>query len=49
MFWILALVLFGLWIVGLVVKWTIGGFVHILLGLAILMVVLHFLRGRKTV
>jgi hypothetical protein len=47
MLWILAIVLFGLWLVGLVVKWTLGGLIHILLGVAILMVVLHFIRGRK--
>jgi hypothetical protein len=49
MLWILALVLFGLWLVGLVVKWTLGGLIHIALGIAVILLVLHFVRGRKVV
>lgn len=47
MLWTLAVILIALWLVGLVSSYTMGGFVHLLLVIAIVVVVLQFLRGRR--
>jgi hypothetical protein len=46
MLWTIAVILLILWVLGLVTSYTIGGFVHILLVLAIIVVIVGFLRGR---
>lgn len=43
----LAVVLLILWILGLVTSYTLGGFIHLLLLLAIVVVVFRLLRGRS--
>ena len=43
----LAIILVILWILGLVSSYTMGGFVHILLVLAIVVVLIRVLQGRK--
>lgn len=45
----LAIVLLVLWALGMVSSYTIGGFVHILLIVAIVMVLVRIIRGRKPV
>lgn len=45
--WTVALVLFGLWFVGLMSGYTLGGFVHILLAVAIVVVVFRVIVGRE--
>lgn len=45
----IAVVLLVLWVLGLVSSYTIGGFIHILLVLAIIIVLLRVIRGRKPV
>jgi uncharacterized membrane protein len=47
MLWTVAVVLFVLWALGLVTSHTMGGFVHILLLLAIVAVVVRVIQGRK--
>lgn len=47
MLWTLAVILIALWLVGLVSSYTMGGFIHLLLVIAIVVVVLQFLRGRR--
>lgn len=47
MLYALAIVLVVLWLLGLVSSYTMGGLVHILLVIAIIVVVLGFIRGRK--
>ncbi len=47
MLWTIAVVLFVLWALGLVSSYTMGGFVHILLVLALLIVVINVLQGRR--
>jgi hypothetical protein len=42
----LAVLLILLWAVGLVSSYTIGGFIHVLLVLAIVMVALRIIQGR---
>jgi len=38
-----------LWLLGLVTSYTLGGFVHILLVLAVVVLVINLLQGRKAV
>ncbi len=45
---IIATVLVVLWILGLVTSTTLSGFVHILLVVAIVVVLLRIIRGRKS-
>ncbi|HYN08874.1 MAG TPA: lmo0937 family membrane protein [Vicinamibacterales bacterium] len=43
----LALVLVVLWLLGMVGSYTMGGFIHVLLVLAIVMVLFRVLSGRR--
>jgi len=43
----IAVVLLVLWLLGLVSSYTIGGFIHILLVVAIVLVLLRVISGRK--
>ncbi|MBL0891268.1 MAG: lmo0937 family membrane protein [Gemmatimonadaceae bacterium] len=45
----LAVVLLVLWMLGMVSSYTIGGFVHILLVVAIVMVLVRIIQGRKPI
>ncbi|MBX3146872.1 MAG: lmo0937 family membrane protein [Gemmatimonadales bacterium] len=45
----IAVVLLVLWVLGLVSSYTIGGFIHVLLVLAIVIVLLRVIRGRRPV
>jgi hypothetical protein len=47
MLWTIAMVLFVLWLLGMVTSYTIGGFIHILLILAIITVLINIIQGRK--
>lgn len=47
MIWTLFLILLLLWAVGLVSSYTFGGFIHILLLLAVAVVVIRLLQGRR--
>jgi uncharacterized protein DUF5670 len=40
-------VLLVLWVFGVVTSYTLGGFIHILLGVAIVFVLLRIIRGRN--
>ena len=48
MLWTIALILLILWAVGLVSSYTIGGFIHILLVVAIIVLLVGFISGRKS-
>ena len=43
----IAIILFVLWGVGLLTSYTMGGFIHILLVLAIVVVLIRVIQGRK--
>ena len=45
--WTLAVILLILWILGLVTSYTLGGFVHLLLVVAIIVVLLRVIQSRK--
>lgn len=47
MLWTIAVVLFVLWALGLVSSYTLGGFIHILLVLAVVVLLVNLLRGRR--
>ena len=47
MLYTIAVVLIVLWLLGLVTSATMGGFIHILLVIAIVMVLVNFISGRK--
>jgi hypothetical protein len=47
MLYTIAAVLVLLWLSGLVSSYTLGGFVHILLILALVVIILSFLQGKK--
>ena len=47
MLYTIAIVLVILWLLGLVSSYTMGGLIHILLVVALIVIVLNFLRGRK--
>jgi hypothetical protein len=46
MLYTLAVVLIILWLLGLVTSYTIGGFIHVLLVVAIIMILLRLISGR---
>jgi uncharacterized protein DUF5670 len=45
----LAVILLILWLLGLVTSFTLGGFIHILLVLAIVVVLIRVIQGRRPV
>lgn len=47
--WTIAVVLLVLWLLGMVSSYTLGGFVHILLVLAIVVVLIRVIQGRRVV
>lgn len=47
MLWTIAVVLIVLWLLGLVSSYTMGGFIHLLIVLAIVVVVIQFVQGRR--
>jgi hypothetical protein len=49
MLWTIFMVLLVLWLVGVVSSYTLGGFVHILLVLAIVTVLIQLIQGRRVV
>ena len=48
MLWTIAVVLVILWLLGLVTSYTMGGFIHVILVIAIIVVVVGFIQGRST-
>jgi len=49
MLWTIAVILFVLWALGLATSYTISGFIHILLVLAVVVVLLRVIQGRRPV
>ena len=49
MLWTIFVVLMVLWLLGLVSSYTMGGFIHILLVLAVVVIIVQLLQGRKIV
>ena len=49
MLWTIAVVLLVLWLLGMVSSYTLGGFIHILLVLAVIAVLIRLIQGRSPV
>ena len=49
MLWTIAVILFVLWALGMVTSYTLSGFVHILLVLAIVTVLIRVIQGRRAI
>jgi hypothetical protein len=47
MLWTIAVIMLILWLLGLVTSYTMGGFIHILLVLAIIVVLVRVIQGRR--
>jgi hypothetical protein len=47
MLWTIAVVLIILWVLGLLTSFTMGGFIHVLLVIAVIVVLLRVIQGRK--
>lgn len=48
MLWTVAVVLIVLWLLGLVSSYTMGGLIHVLLVIAIIVVLVNVIQGRRT-
>jgi hypothetical protein len=48
MLWTITVILLVLWLLGLVSGYTIGGWIHILIVLAIISLIFNLLAGRRT-
>jgi hypothetical protein len=49
MLWTVFLVLIVLWMLGVVSSYTLGGFIHVLLVLAVIALVIQLIQGRRVV
>ena len=48
MLWTIAVVLIVLWLLGLITSYTMGGFIHILIVVAIIIVLVNVIQGRRS-
>jgi len=49
MLWTIFVILLVLWLLGIVTSYTLGGFIHILLVIALVVLVIQLISGRRTV
>ncbi len=49
MLYTIAVILLILWLLGVVTSYTIGGFIHILLVIAIIMILIRLIRGESPI
>jgi hypothetical protein len=49
MLWTLFVILLILWLLGVVSSYTLGGFIHVLLVLAIVVVLIRVIQGRRPI
>jgi len=49
MLWTIAIILIVLWLLGLLSSYTMGGFIHILLVIAVIMVLIRLIQGRNPI
>jgi len=49
MLYTIAVILLALWLLGMVSSYTMGGFIHILLVIAVIVVIMQLISGRKVV
>ena len=49
MLWTIAVVLLVLWVLGMVSSYTLGGFIHLLLVVAVIVVLIRIIRGQPII
>ena len=49
MLWTIFVILLVLWLLGMVTYYTIGGFIHILLVIAVVVIVIRVIQGRRPI
>ena len=49
MLWTIAIILVVFWALGLVTSYTLGGFIHVLLVLAVISIAIQLIQGRRAV
>ena len=49
MLWTICVILFVLWALGMVTSYTMGGLLHILLVLALVVIVINLIQGRRAI
>ena len=49
MLWTIAILLLIMWLLGMITSYTLGGFIHILLLLAIIAVLIRIIRGQSPI
>jgi hypothetical protein len=47
MLWTIFVILLVLWLLGLVSSYTLGGFIHILLVIAVVVLIINLIQGRR--
>ena len=47
--WLIIAILLILWFLGLITKYTLGGFLHILLVVAVILLIIRLVTGRRVV
>jgi len=47
MLWTIAVILIVLWLLGLITSYTMGGFIHILLVIAVVVILINLIQGRR--
>ncbi|MDQ3019353.1 MAG: lmo0937 family membrane protein [Bacteroidota bacterium] len=49
MLWTIFVILLVLWLLGMVSSYTMGGFIHVLLVIAVIVVIIQLVQGRKSI
>ena len=49
MLWTLFVILLVLWLLGVVTSFTLGGFIHVMLVVAVILAILQLVQGRRVV
>ena len=49
MLWTIFVILLVLWLLGMVTSYTMGGFIHVLLVIAIVVVIIRVIQGRRPI
>ncbi len=49
MLWTIAMILIVLWLFGLVSSYTMGGFIHVLVAVAVIVILVRVIQGRRPI
>jgi hypothetical protein len=49
MLWTIFIILLVLWLLGLVTSYTMGGFIHVLIVIAVVVLIIQLIQGRRVV